>query len=524
MKSNTETEIKLRIDEAEMARLRTSPWWRSLAGEGVKDLYSNYFDTPDEALRRLGVSLRTRNKGDAICQTIKLVNGDALQRREWEAVIPDPVPDPSLVIDPALPDAIRTLTAADLKAAFAVDVRRETRRLAMDEATLEFALDDGAVVRDALRRPLRELEIELLEGAPAAAIDAARRVVDIAGGRVHFTTKAERGYELGAEEAAPWRKAPPLTLARGDDAGAALGEILRHALAHLTRNDDCARRDAHIEGVHQCRVALRKMRAALKLYESVLPADPFEHVAREAKAIARLFGGARDLDVLQTEILEPALQILDEPGDVVALIDALKAEREAAYGEVAALIGSARYGRFLIDVLEITASDAWREKLAKKKSARLAEDARAFAGPALDRTRKRLLARGRGFRKMSATERHALRIDVKKMRYAADAFAPLYGKKKAGRFLKGLAGLQDGLGAMNDAVVAKGLLADLIEARAARQTREGACENAAIESERARLSYAAGCVLGWRRRQAADLNIALHKEWRRFRKTKPFWR
>ncbi len=519
METKTETEIKLRIDEDEMARLKASPWWRALAEETAKDLHSDYFDTPDQTLRKLGVSLRTRNKGDAICQTIKLANGGALQRREWEAVIPDPVPDPSLVIDPALPEAVRTLTAADLKAAFAVDVRRETRRLAMPKATLELALDDGAVVKGALRRPLRELEIELVEGAPDAVIDEARRVVDLAGGRIHFTTKADRGYDLAAEDGAPWCKAPPLRLAPGLDAGAALREILRHALEHLTRNDDCARRNAHIEGVHQCRVALRKMRAALKLYEGVLPPAVFDPVAKEAKAIAGVFGAARDLDVLQTEILAPALEALDAPGDVAPLIEALEAERSAAYADVAALIGSARYGRFLIDVLEIAAGDAWREDLSKKKSARLAEDARAFAGPALEKTRKRLLARGRGFRKMSAKERHALRIDVKKMRYAADAFAPLYGRKKAGRFLEGLAGLQDGLGAMNDVVVAKGLLADLIDARTARN--EG---DAGADGEKERLSYAAGCVLGWRRRQAADLNEALLDEWRRFKKTDPFWR
>ena len=102
-----------------------------------QSLHSIYFDTSDQQLRDCDISLRTRTDGHEIVQTVKMLNGgsDSVLRREWETLVPDPIPDPSLVIDPALPQDFRKLTSADLRPVFDVDVKRETRRLTSDGAT-----------------------------------------------------------------------------------------------------------------------------------------------------------------------------------------------------------------------------------------------------------------------------------------------------------------------------------------------------------------------------------------------------
>ena len=84
--------------------------------------------------------------------------------------------------------------------------------------------------------------------------------------------------------------------------------IVLNSFAHLTANDDCARLNLHVEGVHQCRIALRRLRSAFKIYRPLLRRKRIER--REVRWLGNILGTARDLDVLQTELLEPAIAAL----------------------------------------------------------------------------------------------------------------------------------------------------------------------------------------------------------------------
>jgi triphosphatase len=110
MASHQEIEVKLRTDSDKLAKLRRSRWWRELEPARRQSLHSIYFDTSDRRLRDHNISLRTRTDGRATVQTVKMLNGasDSVSRREWETRVPDPVPDPSLVID----HASRTISAS----------------------------------------------------------------------------------------------------------------------------------------------------------------------------------------------------------------------------------------------------------------------------------------------------------------------------------------------------------------------------------------------------------------------------
>ena len=507
--ANTETELKLRISDEELARLKASPWWRALPPGGKKELHSVYFDTPKQTLRKLGVSLRTRNKNDRIEQTVKMDGADALNRHEWTAMIPDPVPDPSLVIDPALPVDFRALSAADLAPAFKVDLERETRLLTPTGSEIELALDDGVVESGKTKSPLRELELELLSGDARALIAEARRIIDIAGGRVHLTSKADRGYALSGASPAPWRKSAPLSLSLDADVGAAVQSIILQCIDHLTANDECARDNTHIEGVHQCRIAVRRLRSAFRLFRPALPKTPFEHLDAELKWFAATLGAARDLDVLEADLIAPAMRAVDQPADIEPLLRALQEMREKAYENVSEAIHSARYSRLLLDLFSVAALDDWRN--GNKKALNM--PVKKFGAGALSAMHSRLLAKGKRFKKLSVPKRHALRLTVKKMRYTSEFFIPLYaGDKKAKRFAKTLSTLQDGLGSLNDVAVAEVALARLVKKAAA-----------ANSDARADLSYASGCVLGWHRRRAADVNEELAAKWSAFSKSKPFW-
>src|SRR5262249_12047221 len=117
MASHQEVEVKLRIEPDKLAKIRRSRWWRELEVTHRKSLHSVYYDTPDQQLRNCGLTLRTRTDGPAFVQTVKMLNAvsDPVTRQEWETLVPDPIPNPALLIDPELPEDFRKLTTADLR-------------------------------------------------------------------------------------------------------------------------------------------------------------------------------------------------------------------------------------------------------------------------------------------------------------------------------------------------------------------------------------------------------------------------
>jgi triphosphatase len=90
---------------------------------------------------------------------------------------------------------------------------------------------------------------------------------------------------------------------------------------------------------------------------------------------------------------------------------------------------------------------------------------------------------------------------VKRLRYAAEFFAPLFPGKQASRFIRRLAVLQERLGLFNDTAVAEALLRDL-------NSTPG---------------HAAGLVLGFTAARGARSRPKIADAWVRLRRVDPFW-
>ena len=119
---------------------------------------------------------------------------------------------------------------------------------------------------------------------------------------------------------------------------------------------------------------------------------------------------------------------------------------------------------------------------------------------------------------MSQEGRHEVRIALKKLRYAVDFFEGVFDEERTRKFFKKLARLQEDLGGMNDVMAAEALLARLIGV-----TADGGVEPIAPSASQAKLVFAAGRVLGWHRRRAAEIDARLIKDWHAFVRAKPFW-
>lgn len=208
-----ETEIKLALpDGAETAARRALDACAGTAGREIQ-LANVYYDTPDLALARAKSAIRVRLAPQGWLQTFKTVgsaDNGLHTRHEWEL----PVAGDALEIDalltacdvPAAADALRT-AAPSLTALFRTDFARTIWRVSRGGTTVEAALDLGEIVAEAngehgietRRAPIREIELELIDGDEAVLHTLAEELVAAVPGLAPDNqSKAQRGYRLRA--------------------------------------------------------------------------------------------------------------------------------------------------------------------------------------------------------------------------------------------------------------------------------------------------------------------------------------
>jgi CHAD domain-containing protein len=121
----------------------------------------------------------------------------------------------------------------------------------------------------------------------------------------------------------------------------------------------------------------------------------------------------------------------------------------------------------------------------------------------LDRQRRRVARRRHNPAGQPDAALHALRLRAKRLRYAAELFAPLHPGRPARRFLRRLAALQEELGLLNDGVVADALMHEL----------------AAFGGT----ALAGGLVRGFVAGRADGARARIVRAWKRLRRCPPFW-
>lgn len=445
MPQSQEIELKFICAPEDLGRVMAA----APAGDDeARELISVYFDTPDLALQRAGASLRVRESKGQRVQTLK--RGDGLAREEHETPISGAAPDPSL-----LPDLLPQGSACELKPAFNVRVNRRQRLVRYDGAEIELALDQGEVRGGKRVQAISEVELELKSGEPAALFGLARELGRAAPLYLSFESKSSRGQALVAGEPAKARKRQKVELDRDATVGGAFQAIARGCLTQITGNSEILRERADAEAVHQLRVAARTLRSALSTFRAVVEDKDFETVKAELRWIAKACDMARNLDVFVAETLKPAVAWSPRPANLDALAAALEVECETAHRAVAEAAASDRFRTALVDLTAWVETGDWlRAEPARQPAVR-------FAERALQKRCRKLLKDGRGLADLTDEARHKIRINAKKLRYAAEGFQSLFPKKTALRFIDRLKALQEELGALNDIVTAETLMLGL---------------------------------------------------------------
>lgn len=287
---------------------------------------------------------------------------------------------------------------------------------------------------------------------------------------------------------------------------------LLHCKWHILANVPAVIEAHDAEGVHQLRVALRRLRVALVAFGEEFRVPPLEALRIRAKILAQGLAPARDLDVFVSELFEPAAEANGAPEAFAVLRERAAAARREAWADVVREVSGLAFRTFLHDLGEAVDGRIWHKTPRGGPPARglVAFDGAATvaAGRMLGHRLKRAKKYAKNLESLTDTRRHKLRIALKTLRYMAEFYAPLYPEKNVGRFLKRLSAMQDILGLVQDVAVARMTLARLIEEP---------------DAPRADLSFAAGIVYGWHLDRASAAWKDAVKRWKKFAKTDPFW-
>ncbi|HTJ88602.1 MAG TPA: CHAD domain-containing protein [Acidocella sp.] len=412
----------------------------------TQPLQSRYYDTDAYELSEAGYSLRVTRSGNMCLQTLESARTSSLAagRDEWEWPLMDGQPNLSLLTTVLKP---KLLPRSELREIFATDLRRVERTLELaPNSTIKISFDEGTI-NGAAAEPVRELALEILDGPAGALYHLALDLHAKTPLTMATESPALRGLRLISGRLPPSCKAAPIRLPAAASGAEAFHRLIVQCLNHLLVNQPAALAGG-VEGVHQMRVAIRRLRALLRLYKPALDRLQLSHFDQELQRIGRIFGQARDWDVFCTELLPQA----NQPTDPVNLYDGLKAVAAQRRDEAhEAFIAGCRGRKFTATVLELAAwaEEGWNEP-DRLGCAKLKQKLKNRAPRWLDRLARKVEARGQGISGANNAQLHKLRKSIKKLRYGIEFTESLWPRKKSRPYQKRCKALQDTLGLIND--------------------------------------------------------------------------
>jgi len=433
-------EIELKLELAPEARkaLERQPWFGSADARSQRQS-STYYDTSDRRVRKHGYTLRIRSAGGRFIQTVKALESGAglFARGEWEYQIEGPEPDLELLASTPLAQ----IEIHRLEPILKSEIERIACRVHDHHTELEIDVDEGSMSAAGRELPVCEIEIELLRGDPARAVALARRIARDVPMKLGVMSKAERGFALADGSLGKVTKAEPVPIRPGMTVAEGFATIVTACIRHFRRNEPLVIEKRTMSALHQARVAMRRLRSTLTLFRTVVADDEFMALRDELRWFTGKLGDARNLDVyLQGDL----------PRDEKRT---LKAKRERVYDQVIETMESARFRRLMLDLIAWAYLGEWRTR------GNACMPLEPFVNRRIDRLWAKI-GRARHLPHMDDEERHQLRIQVKRLRYALEFVEPLHAheSERQKAFAKAVEDLQEALGHLNDMVVARSMV------------------------------------------------------------------
>jgi len=509
-----EFEVKLELAPANLPALKKISPLRTLKVTPRRTAeVSVYFDTDRHKLRKRGLVLRVRRVGNRYVQTIKAAgNLGPLERDEWEAEIASEEPDLSLAKGTALEPLLNNKFRRRLRPLFETRVQRTVYPVSDKAHAIALTVDRGKIVTGTRSLPLCEIELELKRGNTAGLFDLARELTQALPARLALKSKSERGYDIIDGKQDLPVKAATIDLPARTNMRDAFRMIGLACLKQVIDNEPALIK-GDPEGVHQMRVGLRRLRAGISLFADLLRGSQTEVIKAELKWLTDELGPAREFEVLVTRVVAPMKKQRRRWGGMPSLSREIAERRDGALTRARDAVQSARFRALILNVAAWLQTGQWanpQEDLIRDLGNLLIG---VFAVEQLARRWRKVRKKGKALAELDARSRHKLRIQAKKLRYAAEFFASLFTSRRAvtrrKQFLDALGRLQDGLGDLNDIAVHEKRIA-AIGVRRQRSSRNRA--------------FAAGVLTGREDARIEATTTAATEAYADLAKVKPFWR
>ena len=478
----------------------------------VRRLRQVFWDTPGLTIGRQGIGFAIETVGRRKHQLLRPIG---IAPTGGRILAPDAVPLEGDRLDPArlafVPGIdvgqVARLLPGDLVPVLALDLHRTVWQVQWGETRMSLTLERAEIEATAGRLAPCQLELMLQAGPAVGLYEFAAKLHRDLPFQLATHDAVQQAYRLVAgddwwpvEAGKPPVIESSMTVEQGVLAiGKAAVSDLRIEIAGL---DQAMTEDQ----IHRARVALRRLRSILSVFGKALPDGPRRALSRELATLASALGHAREWDVFMATTLTPLLAALGDERGLKGLGFTAAVLRERAAAEAHAAVMASDFMGLSLRLAAWFDADLWPEPPGAEAAALLAEPLGRYALALLRKGHKRFLAAGAHLSGAAAGELHGLRIDAKRLRYITDFFRPLFPGKPARRYIAALRDIQDILGTLNDAVVARGLAAKL----AAHDDKHGA--------------RTAGLVAGWSAAETETARRRFAEVWRQFAKTPRFWK
>lgn len=459
MGAEQHTEIERKYDvpvDVPVPELHVLPDVARVTPPETIELEATYFDTPSLALARAGMTLRRRTGGADAGWHLKLPLSK--DRREEMRL---PLVEQQEEVPAELLDRVRAFVRDHPVAPVTLLRNRRVvhRLLGADGATLAEVCDDHVTAESrpdgATAQQWREWEVELVEGA-STILDAVETLM-LEAGASPAASSSKLARALG-DRVPQVRPPSKKRLARGST-----GELLSAYLSkHVSRlqQEDLQLRSGDTEGVHQMRIAARRLRSALTTYRPVLEPGSTDVVRAELKWLGGVLAEARDAQVMR----ERLSRLLDtQPVELVLgpvarrIDDEMDARFKSGRADADLALGSERYFRLLDQLDALCAAPGFADAAGRPVRRELPRLLQADLNRVRKRHRAVVAADTPEARSLAL---HEVRKAAKRLRYAAETAQPVFGKR-AKRLAARAEAIQEVLGEHQDTVVARATLREI---------------------------------------------------------------
>lgn len=510
-----EIEAKFSIANAQLLHELAAP---SLSMSGyrfgaaiIKQVMDIYLDTPDYRLLRTGYQLRARRIDGQWLATLKArgVGSDIGIYHRLEIEAPLATAGAPTAINDLPPAIIEALTgiitpAQSLTNLCVIDQIRRVRDvtagapgrrrntaqrlaiLSLDEMVIRQCENDPPLAR------LYEIEVELVPGVDTAELQVlADRLIGAYALLPSQESKLERALSVLSRHPAGspenWQGLQPAM-----HMGEACRIIWHEQFMKMLLNEAGVRFGADPEFVHDARVAIRRARAATRIYQGYFQPKAVRRYFKRLRKTARLLGAVRDLDVAIAKLERYQQKTRKRSqGDLQSTLSAWLAKRSAAHQALTVWLESAEYADFVTMFLAFCRTPGAGIIDMNPKSG---EEVTPFQVRHVTPTMLlNNFARVRsyevwfdGAEAPPVETIHRLRIECKYLRYNLEFMAGLLGPE-SGEIIALLRKLQDDLGDLNDAVVSRQLLSTSEAGATATVTRYEQAQQQIIDTLRDQL-------------------------------------